>query len=138
MSFQFSIDISNQLQTRQISLAGAEILQCHHSMAELTPLLNFFLSAKYKIKSKFSFNHITTETIKRIINNLGIKKTSSGKIPTYFLKKCDSLLNTDTVCVNDTLKTETFPDGLKSANVRPIYKNLDPFDTNQGVYYHSY
>ena len=33
---------------------------------------------------------------------------------------------------------ENFPDGLKFANVRPIYKKLDPFDTKQGVYYHSY
>ena len=33
-----------------------------------------------------------------------------------------------TVCVNEALKTGSFPDSLKCANVRPIYKKVDPFD----------
>ena len=36
MSLQFSINIADQLQTRQISLAGPKILQCHQVMTKLT------------------------------------------------------------------------------------------------------
>ena len=68
------------------------------------------IKKKLKIKSEFSFNHIFTETIKRVIKDLDIKKASSGKIPTYFFKKCDFLLDTVTVWVNKALKTGSFPD----------------------------
>ena len=74
------------------------------------------------------FNLVSTETIKRIINDLDIKKASSGEIPTYLFKKCDFIPDTATVCVNETLKTGSFPDSLKCANVRPIYKKDNLFD----------
>ena len=74
------------------------------------------------IKSEFSFTFISAETIKRIINDLDIKKASSGEIPTDLFKKCGFILDTVTVCVNEALKTRSFPDSLKCANVRPIYK----------------
>ena len=32
-----------------------------------------------------------------------------------------------TVCVNEALKTGSFPDSLKCANVRPIYKKSGCF-----------
>ena len=44
-----------------------------------------------------------------------------------FLKKCDFVLDTVTVCVNETLKTGSIPGSLKCANVRPIYKKSRPF-----------
>ena len=43
-----------------------------------------------------------------------------------------------TVCVNEALKTGSFHHSLKSANVKPVYKKVEPFDKNQGVYYHFY
>ena len=86
------------------------------------------IKKKFKIRSEFSFNLVSTETIKRITNDLDIKKASSGEIPTYLFKKCDFILDTVTVCVNEALKMGSFPDNLKCANVRPIYKKDDPFD----------
>ena len=74
------------------------------------------------MKSEFPFNHVTTETIKRIINDIDIKKPSSSEIPTYSFKKCDFVLDTVKVYVNEALKTGSFPDSLKCANVRPIQK----------------
>ena len=79
------------------------------------------IKIKFKIKGEFLFNHVYTETIKRIINDLDIKKPSSGEIPTYFFRKCDFILDIVTVCVNS----------LKCANNRLIYKRVDPFDKNQ-------
>ena len=42
-------------------------------------------------------------------------------------KKCDFVLDTVTVCVNEALKTGSFPDSLECANVRLIYKKEEPF-----------
>ena len=86
------------------------------------------IKKKFKIKSEFSFNFVSTETIKRVINHLDIKKASFCEIPTYHFKKCDFILNTVIICVNEALKTGSLPDSLKCANVRPIYKKDDPFD----------
>ena len=44
------------------------------------------------------------ETLKRIINDLDNKKASPGVL----------------VCVNEALKTGSFPDSLKCANDRPV------------------
>ena len=77
------------------------------------------IKKKFKIKSKFSFNHVSTDTIKRIVNVLDI-------------------LDAVAVCINEALKTRSFPDSLKCANVRPIYEKVDLFDKNQGEYYHFY
>ena len=37
-------------------------------------------------------------------------------------------MDTVKVCANETLTTGYFVDSLKCANVRPIYKKVDPFD----------
>ena len=60
------------------------------------------IKKKFKSKSEFSFNHVSTETIK------------------YY--KC--------VCVNEALKVGSFANSLKCANVRPLYKKVDPFSKN--------
>ena len=92
MSLQFSVNISDQLQTRQISLISPKILQCHQGMTlnhQIIKKIAFYQSIKairkFKIKSKFLFHHVSAKTIKRIINDLDIKKPSSGEIQTYFI-----------------------------------------------------
>ena len=57
------------------------------------------IKKKFKSKSEFSFNHVSTETIKNY--------------------KC--------VCVNEALKVGSFANSLKCGNVRPIYKKVDQF-----------
>ena len=56
------------------------------------------IKKKFKIKSEFSFNHVSKETIK------------------------------NDKWVWEALKTGSFPGSLKCANVTPIYKKVDPFD----------
>ena len=62
------------------------------------------------IIKKFAFHQSikAIKIVKRIINDLDIKKPSSGEIPTYFFLKCDFVLDTVTVCVNKALKTGSF------------------------------
>ena len=56
----------------------------------------------FQIKIKFLLNLVSTDTIKRIINDLDIKKACSGEIPTYHFRKCEFILDTVTVCVNES------------------------------------
>ena len=79
------------------------------------------IKKKFKIKSEFLFNLVSTETINRIINDLDIKKASSGEIPTYAILFW-------TLSQYEALETASFTDSLKCANVRPIYKKEEPFD----------
>ena len=44
------------------------------------------------------------------------------------MTKCDFVLDTVTICVNEALKMGSFSDSLKCANIRSIYKKEDPFD----------
>ena len=46
------------------------------------------------MKSEFSFNLVSTETIKRIISDLGIKKLLQVKFQHYLFKKRDVILDT--------------------------------------------
>ena len=72
-----------------MSLSGLKILQCYQGMTQLTSLLKKFAShpSIKAIEKKFLFNLVSSETIRRIINDLDIKKASSGEIPTYLFKK---------------------------------------------------
>ena len=41
---KISVNISDQLQTTQMSLVGPKILQCHQGMTKLTPLVKICIS----------------------------------------------------------------------------------------------
>ena len=86
---------------------------------------------KFKIKSESSFNLVSAETIKRVINDLDIKKFLLVKFQFAFLKNViiyDFVLDTVIICVNEALKTLSFSDSLKCANIKSIYKKEDSFD----------
>ena len=86
------------------------------------------IKKEIKTKSEFSFSHVYAETTKRMANDLDMKKPSSGEIPARFSKKCNFVLDAIKVSVNEALTTGSFPDSLKWANVRTIYKKVNPFD----------
>ena len=86
------------------------------------------IKKEIKTKSEFSFSHVYAETTKRMANDLDMKKPSSGEIPVWFFKKCNFVLDAVKVSVNEALTTGSFPDSLKWANVRTIYKKVNPFD----------
>ena len=85
------------------------------------------IKEKLKIKSEFSFNLVSAETIKRIINDINIKRAFSVEITTYFFKKYN-FISDSYGKFKWYIKTGSFPDSLKYANVRPIYKEEGPFD----------
>ena len=72
------------------------------------------------IIKNFAFNRNNKDTKEKIQNQKWI-----------FVKPWiyrNHIKNYKWVCVNEAFKTLSFPNSLKCANVRPIYKKGDPFD----------
>ena len=80
----------------------------------------------------FNFNSITESETLSIINKLE-SKNSSGKdeISNKLLKSIkDAIAKPLTIIINQSLKTGIFPDALKIAKVKPLYKKGDNFCLN--------
>ena len=81
---------------------------------------------------RFNFNTITESETLSIINKLK-SKNSSGKdeISNKLLKSIkDEIAKPLTIIINQSLRTGTFPDALKIAKVKPLYKKGDNFCLN--------
>ena len=73
---------------------------------------------------RFNFNKVTENEIVVIINNLK-SKNSSGKddISNKLLKSIKGEISKPlTIIINQCLETEIFPNALKVAKVKPLYK----------------
>ena len=70
---------------------------------------------------------MTVKKILKIIKNSPTKSCSLDPLPTWLLKKTDTLLPTITQIINKSLTSGTFPTSFKSALVLPLLKktNLD-------------
>ena len=81
---------------------------------------------------RFNFNTITESETLSIINKLK-SKNSSGKdeISNKLLKSIkDEIAKPLTIIINQSLRTGIFPDALKIAKVKPLYKKGDNFCLN--------
>ena len=81
---------------------------------------------------RFNFNRITESETLSIINKLK-SKNSSGKdeISNKLLKSIkDEIAKPLTIIINQSLKTGIFPEALKIAKVKPLYKKGDNFCLN--------
>ena len=90
----------------------------------------FFIKGNFKEPEKlFCFDYATEDEIRNIINSLDTKKSTSGFIPLWVIKKFQQiLLRPLTECINFCLSTGSFPDDLKLAEVVPIFKKDDNLD----------
>ena len=91
-----------------------------------------------KIKSSvettqlFDFNFVNSDDISEIINSLDPTKTASGAIPTKIVKLANKQICKDLAnYINECIRQNKFPKGLKIADITPIFKKEDPFRQNQ-------
>ena len=112
---QFNIFFSN------IGSTLSETIKLDDSTLAFTDHLN------NPTKNRFNFSKITEKETLTIINNLK-SKNSSGKdeISNKLLKsiKCE-ISKPLTIIINQSLKTGIFPDALKVAKVKPLFKKGD-------------
>ena len=117
---QFNIFFSNIGSTLSDSIEIAD------STLDFTDYLN------NPTEHHFNFNKITESETLSIINKLK-NKNSSGKdeISNKLLKSIkDEIAKPLTIFINQSLKTGVFPDALKIAKVKPLYKKGDNFCLN--------
>ena len=117
---QFNIFFSNIGSTLSDSIEIAD------STLDFTDYLN------NPTEHHFNFNTITESETLSIINKLK-NKNSSGKdeISNKLLKSIkDEIAKPLTIIINQSLKTGVFPDPLKIAKVKPLYKKGDNFCLN--------
>ena len=81
-------------------------------------------------KSKFSFSCIDGSKVSKLIDKLQIKKaTRVDKLSCKILKLGKPALQSPlTDLINLSIRTATFPDYLKCAQVAPLHKKNDPMD----------
>ena len=117
---QFNIFFSN------IGSTLSDSIEIDDSTLDFTDYLN------NHTQHHFNFNTITESETLSIINKLK-SKNSSGKdeISNKLLKSIkDEIAKPLTIIINQSLKTGVFPDALKIAKVKPLYKKGDNFCLN--------
>ena len=113
--------------TRNTYMFCVNKYKCLHINQNNTGSTRFDACLKNKPTSKLCFQEINESTVKKIIDGLPSKSSCghdniSLKI-TKFLKNLISLPLS--IIINQTLNTGIFPDTLKVAKVRPLYKKGD-------------
>ena len=87
---------------------------------------------KENMNPELSFNFSETEEHKvgKIIDKLQVKKaTGVDKISCKILKLAKTALQSPLIgLINLSIRTSTFPDSIKRAQVTPLHKKNDPMD----------
>ena len=90
------------------------------------------LKIKEKLKKHdlFSFYHVNPDKMLKIIENINSKKaTQQGDIPVRIIKENKfPFSKVLSEIFNFYIGNNTFPNGLKKADCKPVYKKDDPFD----------
>ena len=78
----------------------------------------------------FSFYHVNPDKMLKIIENIDSKKaTQQGDIPVRIIKENKfTFSKVLSEIFNFYIDNNTFPNGLKKADIKPVYKKDDPFD----------
>ena len=66
--------------------------------------------------------------LKKVIHDLNNNKAGGGKIPVKNWKNCSCIFDILKNCINKSTETPNFPDCLKTANIKPVFKKDSPLD----------
>ena len=75
----------------------------------------------------FTFRHVTTDEVKKVIHDLKNDKVGS-EIPVQIFKSYDCILDILKNCINQSIETFNFLDCLKPVNITPVFKKDVPLD----------
>ena len=82
---------------------------------------------KFRNSFNFKFEFVFTNIVLRCMNEIDIKKSSSGEISPAITKLAKKeILIPITNCINRCISIKSFPDELKVADVIPVFKKEDP------------
>ena len=81
---------------------------------------------KFRNSFNFKFEFDSTDIVLRCINEIDIKKDSSGDISTAIIKLAKKeILIPITNCINKCISIKSFPEKLNVADVIPVFKKED-------------
>ena len=86
------------------------------------------IKEKCKLNKRFSFQHVSEATVRKVVKNLPSDKMSAGEIPIKVLKESTFCFPELTNYINESLTNNKFPDTLKLSDIIPVFKILDPSD----------
>ena len=81
-----------------------------------------------QLNKRFSFQHVSEATIRKVVKKLPSDKESAGEIPIKTLRESKFCFPELTNCINESLTNNKFPDTLKISDIKPVFKKLDPID----------
>ena len=71
----------------------------------------------FKNHITFTFRHVTTDKVKKVIHDLKNNKAADGKIPFKILKTFGCIFDISKNCINQSIETCTFNDYLNMAYI---------------------
>ena len=86
------------------------------------------IKEKFQLNKRFSFQHVSETTVRKVVKNLPSDKVSAGEIPIKIPKESTFCFPELTNCINESLTNNKFPDTLKLSDRTPVLKKLDPSD----------
>ena len=86
------------------------------------------IKEKFQLNKRFSFQHVSEVTVRKVVKNLPSDKVSAGEIPIKILKESAFCFPELTNCINESLTNNKFPDTLKLSDITPVFKKLDSSD----------
>ena len=97
-----------------------KVLRCINKYASHPSILK--IKSFFKSNSGFSFSHVETLEVRKLISDLDCSKKTSGDIPTKIIKLAiDNCYIELTDCINTSIDNCIFPQSLKCADVSPIH-----------------
>ena len=86
------------------------------------------IKEKFQFNKRFSFQHVSEATVRKVVKNLPSDKVSPGEIPIKILKESTFCFPELTNCINESLTNRKIPDTLKLSDITPVFKKLDSSD----------
>ena len=78
------------------------------------------IKEKFRLNKRFSFQHVSEATIRKVLKNLPSDKVPAGEVPIKILKESTFCFPELTNCINESLTNNKFPDTLKLSNITPV------------------
>ena len=86
------------------------------------------IKQKVKINRKFSFQSVSEDTVKNVVESLPSDKASGREIPVDMLKNSEFCFSELTKCVGKAFNENKFPDTLKLTDIVPAFRKPNPTD----------
>ena len=86
------------------------------------------IKEKFQVHKRFSFQHVSEATVRKVLKDLLSDKASAGGIPIKILKETKFCCPKPTNCIYESFTKNKLPDTLKLSNITPVFKKLNPSD----------